>query len=89
MKKQIIFTALTGLVAVTATANLDLKLSLKTDSVEMGREMPSKAGIALVTPAFQNAIHNESLATSGTNLYTIQHSGRYYLANNQSNNENQ
>ena len=94
MKRQIIFATLVGIIASSATANLNLKLSLKTPDnapIEIQKDYSpgmltsAKRGLSdpvgLVTPAFQNPIHDEDLATSDTTpLYNIKSSGRYYLA---------
>ena len=88
MKKQILLGSLTALVSSWATAQVNLTINIigqdEQSTVTRTAELVEPAARAgLVTPAFQNPIHNEDLLTSDTTpLYTIRGSGRYYLAGN-------
>jgi hypothetical protein len=86
MKKQIIIATLISFAASCATANFSLNISLKTDDTATTNFDNAKKGfgisdLGIVTPAFQNAIHNDDLSrTDSSPLYTIRGSGRYYFA---------
>ena len=79
MKKQILLSSLTGLMASFAIADVNLTINIKDSATPESTTRVAQSH--LVTPAFQNPIHNEDLATTNTTpLYTIKSSGRYYLA---------
>ena len=93
MKKHILLVMF--VYTTNALANQGLKITLDLDAqtplslnisdtpvADENLTVRSAPTSSIVTPAFQNAIHNEDMATSDTTpLYTIQTSGRYYLAN--------
>ena len=88
MKKQILACSLTGLIASFAIADMNLTININESddhsAVTRAAELVEPAvRVGLVTPAFQNAIHNEDFLTGSSNpLYTIRGSGRYYFAGN-------
>ena len=76
--KKLILLAITLYTSTTFTHNM--KPKLKDIYInEVNGEITDKA---IVTPAFQNPIHSSDLSASANPQYSIKSSGRYYLAEN-------